>query len=198
MCKRGQQGETANGESKGTQWAHDVSNTAWHGSGSSSIISKGQLARVNQLSPFSAAHQWWHGRDYRRGQVNRVFLMVMLLARHSSSLPPISLCRPLSCISSLLLISSAVGGAAFWQQHWSMRVHKNSMCFEDFSSGLDCEAGIVFAWWNQLEWPTGEELLVVSEGRARRKMKNKYARVDRLSRLVTLSGMVFPPPPSPP
>ncbi|CAI5525591.1 unnamed protein product [Closterium sp. Naga37s-1] len=112
MCKRGQQGETAKGESKGTQWAHDVSNTAWHGSGSSSIISKGQLARVNQLSLFSAvrslsppvllllkalcaihsrflplcffslpsllpyspappsdkqAHQWWHGRDYRRG-----------------------------------------------------------------------------------------------------------------------------------
>ncbi|CAI7885407.1 unnamed protein product [Closterium sp. NIES-53] len=22
------------------------------------------------------------------------------------------------------------------------------------------EAGIVFAWWNQLEWPTGEELIV--------------------------------------
>ncbi|CAI7892225.1 unnamed protein product [Closterium sp. NIES-53] len=36
-------------------------------------------------------------------------------------------------------------------------------CVVDMT-GLDGEAGIVIAWWNQLEWPTGEELVAVCEG----------------------------------
>ncbi|CAI5496277.1 unnamed protein product [Closterium sp. Naga37s-1] len=53
------------------------------------------------------------------------FSALSLLIRH----------MPFSQEFLLQVGSAAVGGAICWQQHWSTRVHKNSTCFEDFSSG---------------------------------------------------------------
>ncbi|CAI5506125.1 unnamed protein product [Closterium sp. Naga37s-1] len=45
------------------------------------------------------------------------------------------------------------------QQQWASNILAAAL----EKGGLDGEAGIALAWWSQLEWPIGEELIAVCE-----------------------------------
>ncbi|CAI5467792.1 unnamed protein product [Closterium sp. Yama58-4] len=239
MCKRGQQGETANGEPKGTQRAYDVqqqyqqgttskgestepffpscpsspqssffffpsassrrllsshtllrrrlttgtSMVAWEGlqaRSSQSSFSYGNAARptlffsapnfplsASRLNLLSVSHFVYLRSSTFRCLISGLFLSSFLTLLIS----PLFLFSFFTCLfpwySSFRSDQQQWAGQHFGSRIGARACTRIARALRTFLVDWTGEAGIVFAWWNPLEWPTGEKLIGISLGQPR-------------------------------